>query len=330
VRVERLSTWTAGGLDEGAWNGLLARSATDVPFLTWQWQTAWWEAFGPGPLALFVIRDGENPIGLLPLYALEAGGRTVLRLVGGVEVSDYLDLIALRDREEEVWKALLPGLLELRWDLLDLHCLPAASPSLQLLPALARAWGLAAEVEREERCPVVELPGSWEAYLARLSGKDRHELRRKLRRLEARQARTSLLTTPAAVAAVLDTFLGLHRKSKAGKARFMDARMERFFRAVTLAFARAGWLALWVLWVEERPAASLLCLDYGGGVSLYNSGFDPEAARLSPGVGLIAASIRDAIGRGRHRYDFLRGEEPYKYGFGAVSTDVFTVRLRRR
>ncbi|MBI2460234.1 MAG: GNAT family N-acetyltransferase [Candidatus Rokubacteria bacterium] len=314
MRVERLSAWGAGGLDETAWNGLLARSATDVPFLTWQWQTAWWEAFGPGPLALFVVRDGETPIGLLPLYGLEAGGRTVLRLVG----------------EEEIWKALLPSLLELRWDLLDLHCLPAASPSLQLLPGLARAWGLAVEVEREERCPVVELPESWEAYLARLSGKDRHELRRKLRRLETRQARTSALTTPAAVAAVLDTFLGLHRKSKAGKARFMDARMEGFFRAVALAFARAGWLALWILWVEGRPAASLLCLDYGSRVSLYNSGFDPEAARLSPGVGLIAASIRDAIGRGRRRYDFLRGEEPYKYGFGAVPADVFAVRLRRR
>lgn len=331
MRVERLSAWGAGGLDATVWNGLLARSATDVPFLTWQWQTAWWEAFGDGPLELLAVRQGGGElVGLLPLHGFPVGGRDVLRLVGGVDVSDYLDLIAVRGREEEVWKALLPALLDRRWDLLDLHCLPAASPTLQLLPGLARAWGFDCEVEREERCPVLELPASWEAYLARLPGKDRHELRRKLRRLEERGARASAHTNPPAVAAVLDTFFGLHRKSKAGKARFMDARMERFFRTVAQAFAGAGWLALWLLWVEERPVASLLCLDYGGDVALYNSGFDPEAGRLSPGVGVIACSIQDAIARGRRRYDFLRGEEPYKYGFGAAPVDVFTLRLWRR
>ncbi len=330
MRVERLPSWGAGGLDEATWNGLLARSATDVPFLTWQWQTTWWEAFGASPLHLFAVRaeDGDL-IGLLPLYGIEGGSRTVLRLVGGVDVSDYLDLIAVREREEEVWKALLQTLLDLRWDLLDLHGLPEASPTLGLLPGLARAWGLDCEVEQEERCPVVELPESWETYLAGLRGKDRHELRRKLRRLEERRVRVSAVTTPAAVAAVMDTFLGLHRKSKTGKARFMDVRMEGFFRTAAVALARAGWLQLWILWVEERPAASLLCLDYGGSVALYNSGFDPETGRLSPGVGLIACSIQDAIARGRRRYDFLRGEEPYKYGFGAVPAGVFTLRLRR-
>lgn len=330
MRVERLPSWGAGGLDEATWNGLLARSATDVPFLTWQWQTTWWEAFGASPLHLFAVRaeDGDL-VGLLPLYGIEGGSRTVLRLVGGVDVSDYLDLIAVREREEEVWKALLQTLLDLRWDLLDLHGLPEASPTLGLLPGLARAWGLDCEVEQEERCPVVELPESWETYLVGLRAKDRHELRRKLRRLEERRVRVSAVTAPAAVAAVMDTFLGLHRKSKTGKARFMDVRMEGFFRAVAVALARAGWLQLWILWVEERPAASLLCLDYGGSVALYNSGFDPETGRLSPGVALIACSIQDAIARGRRRYDFLRGEEPYKYGFGAVPAGVFTLRLRR-
>ena len=64
--------------------------------------------------------------------------------------------------------------------------------------------------------------------------------------------------------------------------------------------------------VEDRPAAALFCLEYGDTVGLYNSGFDPEARALSPGVVLIARTIEDAIARGFRRYDFLRGEEPYK------------------
>jgi CelD/BcsL family acetyltransferase involved in cellulose biosynthesis len=64
-------------------------------------------------------------------------------------------------------------------------------------------------------------------------------------------------------------------------------------------------------------------------VALYNSGFDPDARAMSPGVVLIARTIEDAITRGFRRYDFLRGEEPYKYGFGAVAAEVLRVTLER-
>jgi CelD/BcsL family acetyltransferase involved in cellulose biosynthesis len=98
---------------------------------------------------------------------------------------------------------------------------------------------------------------------------------------------------------------------------------------MSTALAGAGWAALWLLWLEGRPAASLFSLEYGGSVGVYNSGFDPEARALSPGVVLIARTIEDAIARGFRRYDFLRGDEPYKYGFGAVPTEVMRVTLER-
>ena len=176
---------------------------------------------------------------------------------------------------------------------------------------------------------MIELPATWDAYLAGLSGKDRHELRRKLRRAEAGRPRIEVARTPAAMAALMDGFVALHRRSKVGKARFMDEPMEAFFRDMGRELAAAGLAALWMLWLEERPAAALLCLEQGGAVNLYNSGFDPEARAMSPGVVLIARTIEDAIARGFRRYDFLRGEEPYKYGFGAVPTEVLRVTLER-
>ncbi len=122
-------------------------------------------------------------------------------------------------------------------------------------------------------------------------------------------------------------FLTLHRLSKVGKARFMDEKMEHFFRSATLTLARAGWARLWFLDFEGAAVAAFLCIEYAGSVGLYNSGFDPARAQLAPGIVLLAHVIRDAIDRGLPTFDFLRGEEPYKYGFGPSPEDVLNVRI---
>lgn len=330
MRVERFSDWEALGIGEAGWNRLVERCRAPVPFATWQFQTAWFRAFAPGPLHLLAAQDGAGEwAGVLPLYETPTPDGPVLRLVGGTDIADYLDLIAVAGREEEVWKAMLPALAHLPWRTVDLRPVPAASATPGLLASLAAASGLACRAEVEDRCPVVELPETWEGYLAGLSGKDRHELRRKLRRADAGRPRVEVARTPPAMAALMDGFVALHRQSKVGKSRFMDAPMEAFFRDLGRALSAAGLAALWMLWLEERPVAALFCLEQAGTVGLYNSGFDPDARAMSPGVVLIARTIEDAIRRGFRRYDFLRGEEPYKYGFGAVPTEVLRVTLER-
>jgi CelD/BcsL family acetyltransferase involved in cellulose biosynthesis len=331
VRVEHLTSWADWPAGAAGWDALLARARAPVPFLSWAFQTGWARALAAGaPLRLLAVQDGAGEwVGVLPLVEVADAAGPVLRLGGGVDIADYLDVIAVDGREEEVWKALLGALADLPCRRLDLRPIPAASATAALLPGLARAAGFACQVAREDRCPVIDLAPSWGAYLGGLSGKDRHELRRKLRRAEAGRPRVEVARSPEDVAGLMDAFLELHRRSKVGKAKFMDVRMEGFFRETGGALAAAGQAALWMLWLEGRPAASLFCLEYDGTVGLYNSGFDPEARALSPGVVLIARTIEDAIARRCRRYDFLRGEEPYKYGFGAVPTDVLRIELTR-
>ncbi|HKW93008.1 MAG TPA: GNAT family N-acetyltransferase [Methylomirabilota bacterium] len=314
-------------LDEARWNGLLERSRLPAVFLTWQWQTEWSEAFAPaGTLQILTATaDAGALTGVLPLYEDVPGRR---RIIGGVDVSDYLDAIAVAGREEEVWQALLQhaSTQSAEW---DLHGIRGASPSATLLPALAPGCGRKATVEREDRCPVLALPKSWDEYLGRLSGKDRHELRRKMRRLE-RELPGVTVRSHAAFDGwdeSLTRFLTLHRLSKVGKARFMDERMERFFRSVTARLAAAGWARLWFLDFEGAAVAAFLCIEYAGSVGLYNSGFDPARAVLAPGIVLLGHVIRDAIERGFPTFDFLRGEEPYKYSFGPSPEDVFNVKI---
>jgi len=321
MKVEALTGWA--GLDETRWNDLVDRSPLPSVFLTWQWQTQWAKAFAQDrPLHLLSVTDDDgNLAGLLPLYE---DGPARLRLLGGIDVSDYLDLVAPAGREEEMWGSLLQhrAAEQVEW---DLHAIRAASPTMALLPTLAPAYGLRASAVIEERCPVLTLPATWDDYLAGLSGKDRHELRRKMRKLERELPGTSVSSHHTAEGwdAALSRFLELHRLSKVGKARFMDEQMERFFRDATGALAAAGWARLWFLEREGAAVASFLCFEYAGSVSLYNSGFDPTHARLAPGIVLLAHVIRDAIERRIPVFDFLRGEEPYKQGFGPTPEDLY-------
>src|SRR6185436_3833587 len=145
---------------------------------------------------------------------------------------------------------------------------------------------------------------------------------------EVPQARAVGLASREAVESRFDEFLTLHRQSRVGKARFMDERMEAFFRRVAAGLAESDGVRLWLLETPDGPLASFLTLEWDGTVGLYNSGFRPDAAALSPGLILLAHVIRDAIERGRRRFDFLRGEERYKYEFEPTPEDVYRVTLR--
>jgi CelD/BcsL family acetyltransferase involved in cellulose biosynthesis len=325
VKLEVLESFDAVG--EATWQRLHAASAFRAPFTSWAWQTTWFGAFGEGRrLQLLRLDDGVgDPAGVLPLYEESPG---VLALVGGVDVSDYLDVVCPAGTEGDVWTALLESRATspVVW---DLHAIRAASPTVDALRTLAPAHGLRVEQEVEERCPVLDLPATWEAYLAKLTGKHRHELTRKIRRFEREVpgARVTSVASEDDVAARMGDFLTLHRASRVGKSRFMDERMERFFRTSLGALARAGQVRLWFLERDTGAVATFICLEWPGCVGLYNSGFDPALASVAPGIVLLAHVIRDALDRRLPRFDFLRGEERYKYEFEPRPEDLLRLRV---
>jgi CelD/BcsL family acetyltransferase involved in cellulose biosynthesis len=325
VKVESADQLDSVGPE--AWDALLAASRLRSPFLSWAWQAHWTAAFAPvRRLEVRRVTDADGDlVAVLPLYEATPG---TLELIGGADVSDYLDLLARAGHEEDAWAALLQSRAAERERWL-LHAVPAASPTVSVLRTLAGSCSLSATVEREERCPVLSLPSSWDAYLASLSGKHRHELTRKIRRFErdVPDGRVVSVHTAAEVGARLGDFLALHRASRTGKAKFMDARMEMFFRAAIPALAARDGVRLWLLEAGGEPIASFICLEWDDTVGLYNSGFSPGRAALSPGLVLLSHVIRDAIARGRPRFDFLRGEERYKLEFEPRLEDVFRVEI---
>jgi len=343
---------------QAEWNPLLVHSETNVLFLTWEWQRAWWNAFGAGKsLRVLIIRDESGDLkAIVPLFVQEtrldpritmpdinierpldvAGGtrqRTV-HLVGGTEVSDYLDIIAPAKLTREVCATLLDVLADMKdWHLLDLHCLPARSPTAAAIAELSRARGWDVHQAREDVCPVLALPNTWAEYLSQtLNKKQRHELRRKIRRAERQtQAEWHWINDASTLSEGLEIFFRLHKASAPEKDAFMDERMQAFFREVAEFALKRNWLRLSVLHFNEQPVASHLCFDYGNDRLVYNSGFEPLAYHdLSSGIILLGYLIEDAIRSGCRRFDFLQGSERYKYNFGAKDTEVLRLVVHRK
>jgi len=321
------------------WNRLLQRSASDTVFMTCEWQQVWWEYFGPNKendaLSLITVRDvDERLVGLWPLYD-EAPGRMPrrLRIIGSPRGSDYLDLIAQRGQEQAVYEAILDFLARWDdWESIEVDNIRTGSPTLEVLPPLAEERGLEVQIEPLTVCPGIALPESWGAYLEQLSRKQRHEIRRKLRRAEQamEQVKWYLSDDPQTLAQDMEVYFELFRKSSYAKEEYLDDQRQEFFQAMASVILKAGWLYLAFLTVNGEKVTSMFCFDYGKAISVYNSGFDPQRYHhLSPGIVLLCYCIQDAIERGYPLFDFLRGDEEYKYRFGAVDRGIHRLTIGR-
>jgi CelD/BcsL family acetyltransferase involved in cellulose biosynthesis len=311
------------------WNGLVQRSYHDNLFLTWEWQTAWWKHLGEGSLLLLGFRaeDDGRLVGIAPLFHTQADdGHSVLYLIGCRDVSDYLDLIVETGQEEPVYRALLDYLEDHApdWDLLDFCNIPQHSQTNVKLREMAEARGYQALVEVEDVCPIITLPASWDDYLMTLDKKQRHEVRRKLRKADREADTRFVIVGPEHdLRAEMQSFVQLHQLSTPGKDEFMDPTMQAFFFEVAEVLQAQGWLQLAFVEMNGQKAAVLLNFDYRDSILVYNSGYDPGQFRqLSPGIIVTARCIEHAISLGRSEFDFLRGDEVYKYRFGAQDTEV--------
>lgn len=329
LRVLRCERWDDPAWLIPTWNHLLAQSTADTVFLTHEWLTAWWEAYGAGrELLLLLVLDGETLVGIVPLYRapLRALGvpLRVLRLVGeGSFDSDHLDLIARADRTGDVVRASVDWLEQHRaeWDLLELGPVDASSPTLRSLQAelVSRGW---AQTTREEQHGVIELPATWEVYLASLSTKMRGNVRRATRELTKNHTvHYRRCSSEEELPVFLDCLYQMHAerwKQRGEPGSFADSRRRALYARIGRDFLERGWLRFWLLEVDGEPVAAEFGFRYGATHSFLQSGFSMAHAHQSVGVVLKSHILQVLIRRGGMRYDFLGGNDAYKHRWGPV------------
>ncbi len=272
----------------------------------------WWEHRRPAGADLALV-EGDG--GLLPLC--QADG--TVAFLGEADLFDYHS--PLGDGVPELTAGFVGGLsagTRVRFD-----SLPEAAAEL-MVKGLDHA-GITTDARQHEVAAIVELPGDFEEYLAGLDKKQRHEVRRKERRFERLVGAPRLVTdtTPAGLA----HFVRMHRQAPGEKGAFMTDPMAEFF--ASLLDVPGAKVDLLVTDGGGDPVAAAMGFATDGAYFLYNSAYDPSHGAASPGVVLLTELIRRAIERGAGRFDFLKGDEEYKYRLGAVPRPLFVLEATR-
>lgn len=277
-------------------------------------------------LSIFAGWESESIVGIAPLFSVTVDGKETLYFLGSIEISDYLDFICKPEHKEEFLGKLLDMFANnnLIREIMLVN-IPEGSSTLRFLKELSGISGIRLDVEKAYHTPVIPLPGDWETYLSGIDKKQRHEIRRKLRRAEENTEKVEWLITASRYALddEVDALFRLMEMDKQKK-NFLTRQMQDQMRSIIHWAFDEGILQLSFLQINGENAAAYLCFDYDDQILVYNSGFDISFSEYSPGWVHLSYLIRHAIERGKKHFDFMRGNETYKYRFGAV--DGFVMR----
>lgn len=316
------------------WNELLAASISHVPFMRYEYLRTWWEGKGGGEwpdasLVLVTAHKDDRLVAAAPLFhTARHNGAPALLNLGSIEISDFLDVLARPEDLEAFLDGLLPFLADQQlpeWEGLHFYNILEDSPTIACLKSAAAKPEWKFETERLQHSPYIPLPGDWEIYLSGIDKKQRHEIRRKMRRAEEAEipVKWYIVDSGDSLDREIDDFLNLMEYDEE-KIEFLTPSMRDQMRNIIHCAFDSGCLQLAFLQVNGAKAAAYLSFDYLNRLWIYNSGINLEFKDYSPGWVLLGYLLKWANENHRSEFDFMRGDEDYKYRFGAV--DRFVVR----
>jgi CelD/BcsL family acetyltransferase involved in cellulose biosynthesis len=284
------------------------------------WLEAWSQVFGAGDVYIRTVKQDERIIGIAPLRIKD----NAACFIGDTDVCDYEDFIVVKGSEEAFFDTLLDDLMKNGIKQLDLkHLRPDSITMRKFIPQI-NARGYQVATTPEDVNVEMDLPSTFDEYLESLNTKQRHEVRRKLRRLqEAGALEFRFIADSTSVPGAMDIFFKMFVDSRQDKAAFLTEKMEAYFRLLAAKMAEAGLLRLGVLELDKKPVAQIICFDYNNCIYLYNSGYNPDYVSLSAGLLSKVLAIKESIEKGKRKFDFLKGSETYKYHLGGKEVPLY-------
>ncbi|MGE3508288.1 MAG: GNAT family N-acetyltransferase [Vicinamibacterales bacterium] len=314
------------------WNALLESSQAPSVFLTWEWVSTWWGVYGAGAqLYVLTVRDAAGQlVAIAPFqrrrqrgFGRDGRGHVCFIGDGGDVTPEYLNVIALTGSERAVARTLVefltqdPGV-----GAIELRPMPEHSPMLLALQVAFGSQSGVMDCTYDAACPMMQLPATPEAFVAGQSRNYRKKVGEYHRRAERDLGAT--LRRAGSVDDVrhdMRQLASLHQLRWGGRSgSFRSPEYLTFHEALAQTFFDRGWLRLFALESAGRPLAMTYCFAYAGRYSFYQSGRDPEFARYRVGLLLMHLVVQEAIRDGASVFDFLRGEEEYKFHWAKTTT----------
>ena len=283
------------------------------------------------------LRDGDATVGFVPVALQREGTATgpseVVRFLGGTDVTDYVGPVCLPEHRDDVAEAYAARLAEdADWDEFVVSGLVEDSGWPQAWERACQAAGLQhLDSSDEDVCPRMDLTGGYAAYLERLGGKLRQEMKRKARKLARDAGELDLREVPSAEhGEALERFFTMNQDLPDDKGHFFARQeMRDWFHRLADGLGPSGVLRIHELHVGGLPAAACVSLVEHGEWGLYNSAFDETLAMLAPGMVIVGELLEVAADEGCTTFDLLRGDEAYKYRFGSVDRELVTASFQR-
>ncbi len=319
------------------WRELFHRIGCRTPFVSVDWIDAWWNHWGARHhLWVVTVRNETGRlVAVAPFYLRRSCfgvfGSRVLCFLGDRNVgSDHLNVLVEPAYEESAIEAIAELVVAHRgeWDFLELADSEEASPTLCRLSQQLQARGMTRLVTRTIDCPFTPLPATFEQYLAGLSANLRYNFRRRWRALEREGVKFVSYQGGNEFYVRFCDLVHLHRLRFLDQDRvssFLAPKVQAFHAEALQRMAAGGLARLFTLEIGSHTIAALYGFSAGRTFSFYQSGMDPAWARLSAGLVLMGCSIREAIHNGHDTFDFLRGDETYKFQWATQSRKAVTL-----
>lgn len=301
------------------WKDSFNSSSLRTPFSTYGWQKTFLSTIGVTAKPYFLYHPELHCIA--PFIRKDA----TVEFSGGVEVSDYMDLIGPDEAKDKAWTDIITYLRNHGVSHLELRNIPESSATLAFFRKNNPDSHLTVETTPEDSTPVIHFPETYALYLDSLERKARHEAERKIRKFE-RENPDHTMSDGKDVENGIGVFIDMMRTDQE-KSKFLAAGYEAFFRLLPAAFPDD--IRIFIVSVSQIPAAAIMAFIMDNSFFLYNSGFN-QSNFSGAGFYLKAKSIQWAIEHGLSKYNFLQGHERYKYDLGGKDFGVFTVTLSFR
>jgi CelD/BcsL family acetyltransferase involved in cellulose biosynthesis len=291
-------------------------------FQTYDWMETWWKHLGfRGRKLVLVAYDGNELIGIAPLYISKLSVKrvplfNVVRLIGAGE-SDYQAFILKGGREEVTLKELLDFLGRFKWDIFWLSDVHPETATNRLIPKILETAGYYYTLQQHTPCPYIHLPKTFEEYKKTLSRNSRRNLTKFCNRVEMLDGIKYCKVQKAEdLKEAMETFFHLHqsRWQKLGQKGALAEKEVRIFH-LEVASRLLRYLDLRQLKLKDRAIAATYSYDFNGNREVYLPGMNMEFEYYSLGYVMMGYSIKDAIACGLQEFDFMRGDEEYKFHF---------------